>query len=238
MSEFQTLQCLHDGTVLEGFVARPESTGPLPAVLMFPGGAGAGETFRQVVYELGEAGYVAIGIDMYGSNADTSTPQAAGQYFQMLMDQPELLRARTVAWFETVKAMPGIDPDRIAAVGYCFGGKCVLELARSGAPVRSVTSFHGLLTTHAPARPGDVTARVAVWTGGRDPYVPVAHFDALREELDHAGVDYQATLFAHAQHSFTDPDHDGFAEGIAYDRLAHRIAWSGTLTLLEELRAG
>jgi len=78
-----------------------------------------------------------------------------------------------------------------------------------------------------------VKAKVAVWTGGRDPYAPVEDLDALRAEFDAAQVDYQATLFATAQHSFTDPDHDGMGSGIAYDRMAHGVAWAGTLALLE-----
>jgi dienelactone hydrolase len=109
----------------------------------------------------------------------------------------------------------------------------VLELARSGAPLKAAVSFHGLLKTHAPAEPGIVATPVQVWTGGRDPYAPLADLEALRAEFDAAGVDYQATLFAHAQHSFTDPDHDGLLEGIAYDRVAHRVAWAGTLALLD-----
>ncbi|MGG2005456.1 dienelactone hydrolase family protein [Novosphingobium resinovorum] len=88
------------------------------------------------------------------------------------------------------------------------------------------------MLTHAPAEPGIVTARIAVWTGGTRPLCPARRLRALRAELDHAGANYSATEFAQARHAFTDPDHDGIAEGIAYDAAAHRIAWSGTLALL------
>lgn len=230
---FETACCIHDGVTLAGFVERPSGTPPTgPAVLLFPGATGPGPSFRAAVRELADQGYVAIGIDMYGQDADISTPERAGVHFADLLARPETLRARVVAWFETVRALPGVDPERIAAVGYCFGGRCVLELARSGAPVRSVTSFHGLLGTHAPAVPGTVSARVAIWTGGRDPYAPAADLDRLRAEFDAAGVDYQVTVFARAEHAFTDPDHDGIAEGIAYNPVAHRIAWNGTIALL------
>jgi dienelactone hydrolase len=230
---FESVHCTHEGVRLEGFAVRPPGAETRPAVLMFPGATGPGPSFDAAVRELADAGYVAVSIGMYGQGADVSTPQTAGTYFAQLMQRPEAIRERAVAWFEAVRALPGVDPARVAAVGYCFGGKCVLELARSGAPVACVSSFHGLLTTHAPARSGEVSAHVAVWSGGRDPYAPLADFDALRAEFDAADVDYQATLFARAQHSFTDPDHDGIAEGIAYDLTAHRIAWSGTLALLE-----
>lgn len=224
-------------TTLEGFVLAPEGSGPHAAVLMFPGATGPGRSFRAAVGELAAAGYLAFGVDMYGIGADIATPGAAGVHFEKLLAAPDHLRARVVAWFDAVRAHPDVDADRVAAVGYCFGGKCVLELARSGAPVRSVTSFHGLLQTHAPAQPGTVKARVAIWTGGEDPYAPVEHLDGLRQEFDAAGADYQATLFAKAQHSFTDPDHDGIGPGIAYDALSHRIAWAGTLALLEQTLA-
>ncbi|WP_232495962.1 dienelactone hydrolase family protein [Novosphingobium kaempferiae] len=230
---FEPVECSHDGTAMEGFLARPQGDGPHPTVLMFPGATGSGPSFEAAVRELASAGYAAIGISVYERGADIATPQSAGAYFADLMARPELLRSRVLAWFDTVCALRFVDPERVAAVGYCFGGKCVLELARSGAPVRAVSSFHGLLTTHAPARAGAVGARVAVWTGGRDPYAPRADLDALRSEFDAAGADYSVMEFSQARHAFTDPDHDGIAEGIAYDPVAHRIAWSGTLGLLQ-----
>ncbi|VWX54488.1 dienelactone hydrolase family protein [Novosphingobium sp. 9U] len=225
---------VHGDTTLEGFVHAPAHPGPHAAVLLFPGATGAGPSFQKVAQELSTRGYLAIAADMYEVGADISTPQAAGAYFEKVLADPELLRARVVAWFDAVSAREDVDATRIAAIGYCFGGKCVLELARSGAAVACVTSYHGLLKTHAPAQPGMVKAKVAVWSGGDDPYSPVADFDALRAEFDAADVDYQATLFAKAKHSFTDPDHDGMLPGIAYDRLAHQVSWAGTLALLEQ----
>ncbi|MCJ2187841.1 dienelactone hydrolase family protein [Novosphingobium beihaiensis] len=234
MEDFEPLLCMHRDIALKGILARPERDDVRGTVLMFPGATGPGPSFLKAMRELTGHGYLAIGIDMYGAGADISTPQAAGQHFAALMAAPELLRERAVAWFETVRGLPGTDPHRIAAIGYCFGGKCVLELARSGAAIACVTSCHGLLTTHAPARPHVVQAQIAVWSGARDPYAPAADLDALRAELDDAQACYQITLFSHAQHAFTDPDHDGFAEGIAYDPLAHRVAWAGTLALLAQ----
>lgn len=231
---FAPLECIDGEVRLQGELLHPTRGETRAAVLMFPGATGPGESFRQAMRELAEAGYLVVGTDMYGADADISTPQAAGVHFAQLLEAPATLRNRTIRWLETVRALPGVDPARIAAVGYCFGGRCVLELARSGADLQAVVSYHGLLTTHAPASPGAVRARIAVWSGGKDPYAPVADLDSLRDELDAAGADYQITLFGKAQHSFTDPDHDGVAEGIAYDPVAHRIAWAGTLALLGE----
>ncbi|WP_395390852.1 dienelactone hydrolase family protein [Novosphingobium sp. BL-8A] len=234
MEGFESLECEHHGLALRGLVARPEGSHSGAAILIFPGATGSSDSFYAAMRELAASGRLVVAPDMYGKDADISTNAAAGNYFAALMAAPELLRERVLTWFETVRALPGVDPERIAAIGYCFGGKCVLELARSGAPVRSVTSFHGLLGTHAPAIPGKIPARIAVWTGGEDPYAPRADVDALCAELDAAGADYQLTLFAKAAHAFTDPDHDGIAPGIVYDRTAHRIAWEGTIALLNE----
>lgn len=236
MTGFESIVCDHDGCTLAGLQAQPTPSGDGSStsgtVMMFPGATGPGESFRAAMLELASEGYRVIAADMYGRDADLSTPESAGAHFTDLLATPERLRERVLAWFERVSALPGADAERIAAIGYCFGGKCVLELARSGARLSSVTSFHGLLTTHAPARPGEVRTQVNVWTGGRDPYAPLADFDALREEFSAAGADLQATVFTQAQHSFTDPDHHGFADGIAYDAMAHAIAWEGTKTRL------
>lgn len=237
MIDLEPVRCVHEDVTLEGTLLRPRAGHPRAAVMMIPGATGAGNSFHQAMRELADEGYLVIGVDMYGTDADISTDEAAGQHFMALLNRPDLLRQRVVAWFERVCALPGVDAQRIAAIGYCFGGKCVLELARSGASIHTVISFHGLLATHAPARPGEVKARIAVWTGGCDPYVPAADVDALREELDGAQADYQVTLFSRARHSFTDPDHDGMAEGIAYDRTAHAVAWAGTKAMLSELVA-
>lgn len=240
MTGFDSLDCEYAGVRMHGLVARPtamsgdiDRSAAAPAVLMIPGATGPSDGFYQAMRDIAARGWTAIAADMYGDDADISTPASAGVHFAALMQNPEQLRARVTAWFETLRAVPYVDPERIAAIGYCFGGKCVLELARSGAPVRTVTSFHGLLGTHAPAAPGSISAKIAVWTGGQDPYAPPADVEALRSELDAAGADYQLTIFARAAHAFTDPDHDGIAPGIVYDATAHRIAWEGTIALLK-----
>lgn len=232
MADFEPVRFMHGDVALQAAVVRPPKNHNGGTVLMFPGATGPAKSFNAAMRELADCGYLVIGMDMYGVGADLSTPEAAGQHFMALMNKPDVLRDRVVSLFEAVCDLPDVDAKRVAAIGYCFGGKCVLELARSGAAIASVSSYHGLLTTHAPARKGMVCAEIAVWSGGRDPYAPAADLDALRAELDAAEASYQITLFSRAQHSFTDPDHDGVAEGIAYDPMAHGVAWAGTLAML------
>jgi dienelactone hydrolase len=228
----EAFRCEHGTKTLEGRIAAPEGDGPFPAVLMFPGGAGPGKTFNGYAHDLVAAGFFVMTVDIYGAGADLSTDESVRQHFAALMESPELLRDRCVFWLEQLRALSEVDASRIAAIGYCLGGKCVLELARSGSDLVMVTSLHGLLTTHAPAEHGKVKPHISIWSAGCDPYAPLPHLDALRAELDAAEARYQLTLFSDAQHSFTDREHENAGQGIAFDPLASAVAWAGTIAAL------
>lgn len=235
MSEFEQIRCEHDGVPLAGFAARPASGEPRgPAVIAFPGASGGAARMRMTVTKLAELGYFAAAVSMYDTREDTSTDLLAGRQFMGLLETPDRLRARVGVWYEAFAALPGVDPERIAALGYCFGGKCVLELARSGADVKATVAYHALLQTHAPARPGEVRGFVAAYCAGRDPYAPAADIEALRSELTEAQVAHQITVFSEAEHAFTDPDAGSHGlEGIAYDPLSEQVSWAGTIALLD-----
>jgi dienelactone hydrolase len=237
MEDFDRFDCAADGVVMRGF-AVPHESATGAALVMFPGATGRGPSFDAAARDLAACGYRVFGASVYDASLDTSTPAAAGEAFSALLANPQSIRERATAWIEAVGRQPGVDPARIAAIGYCFGGKCVLEIARSGADIAVAVAYHALLETHAPAAPGTIRTRIAVYAGGRDPYAPVSHIDGLRAELDRAGAQYHLHLFANAQHSFMDPDHDGIQDGIAYDPVAHRIAWSGTIALLDACLSG
>jgi dienelactone hydrolase len=171
---------------------------------------------------------------MYGGGAYYPDPSQTAAPFAAVMSPPGLVRARALAWLETVAAHPEVDATRVAAIGYCFGGKCVLELARSGADVKAVVSYHGLLTTDLPAAKGVIKGEVVAYCGRRDPYAPPEHIEGLRAELEAAAARHQITIFSEAAHSFTIPDAEksGLA-GVEYHELSDRIAWAGTVALLE-----
>jgi len=161
-------------------------------------------------------------------------PKAGGALMVDLVSVPQRLRARAGAWYEALKARPEVDPRRVAAIGFCFGGMCVLELARSGVDVKAVVSYHGLLTTAISAAPGAIQGPVAIYTGAKDPYATLEQVEAVRQELTSAGARHQITVFSEAYHAFTDPQADSMGRpGIAYDALADRVSWAGTLALLE-----
>ena len=153
-----------------------------------------------------------------------------------LFADPHLVRGRVAAWFELLKARPEVDPGRIGAIGYCFGGQCVLDLARSGADVKVVVSYHGLLQTALPAPPGGIKAQIVVYSGAKDPYVPREVVSAFQDEMLAAEARWQITVFGEAYHSFTDPDAGQMGlPGLAHDPLAERLSWAGTEILLESL---
>lgn len=234
MADLQAMPAIHDETHLDGFLARPSGSGPFPAVIVMHSALGLHHQVADTARALAALGYLAVASDMYGVAADISDAAKAGQHCEQLMRDPERLRARTVAWFDAVAALPDVDPLRIAAIGYCFGGKCVLELARSGAPVRAVSSFHGILTTHDPAPPGRIAGHVAAWCGTDDPFAPAETTSALRAELSNAGASFTVTEFGGVAHGFTDPEAERLGRpGIGYDAVADAVSWAGTLALLD-----
>lgn len=235
MTGLQTVSCHHEGADLRGEMAAPAAGGRHPAVLVMHTALGLSDHMRHQARLLAQRGYVAVATDMYGGGLYLRNPEkeAAGT-FSMLLEKPGLLRARTVAWHAQVSQLPNVDPARIAAIGYCFGGRCVLELARSGADVRAVVSYHGLLDTTARAKRGAIRGLVSVYTGARDPYAPDKDVEALRQEMTAAETRLQLTVFSHAAHGFTDPDAAKAGRpGIEYDALAERVSWAGTLAILQ-----
>lgn len=234
MTELTAVELEHAGARLVGQAARPVGAGPFPAVLVMHNALGLGDHVRKVARQLAELGYLAVATDMYGGGAPTGDPQVSGAAYEAVTTNPALLRERVVAWFERVASLSDVAPGKVAAIGYCFGGTCVLELARSGAPVRAVVSYHGILKTQNPAKPGAISGEVAAYCGGQDPYAPLADIEALRAELAAAGARHTITTFGEAAHGFTDPAADAMGrEGIAYHELSARLSWAGTVELLD-----
>lgn len=238
MQDFQPIQCEHDGHVLNGVIAVPEGPGPHPAVLVMHHAIGLGKAVHEAMKRLTALGYVAVGADMYGPGRELSEEEVR-EHIVPLHTNPSVLRARVVRWFDLTVARADVDPARTAAIGYCFGGQCVLELARSGADVKAVVSFHGLLGTHAPAHAGTVHGQVAVYTGAKDPWAPAEDVEALRNELTEAEARHQITVFSDAEHAFTDPDgHEIGRAGIRYHPIADKVSWAGTVALLGAVLRG
>jgi dienelactone hydrolase len=240
LHELEPVELDHDGTLLRGYAARPEATGPAPAVLVMHSAVGVAHRVNEIAARaLAAQGYVAVCTDMYGAHLEGASLEDAGLVYAENFAEPLRQRARTVAWFDTVARLEGVDAHRIAAIGFCYGGCTVLELARSGADLRAAVSYHGILTTLAPAEPGAIAGHVVAYCGAGDPYASLAEVDALRDEMTRAGAKYQITVFGAAAHGFTDPDAaDLGLDGVYFDQLSNDLSWSGTLVLLEHVFGG
>lgn len=234
MNDLEPFSIDHGGLALNGLVARPEGSGPFPTVIVMHSALGIHHQVQAKARALAALGYLAVVTDMYGAAAYEAGAEGPGLAFAAFAERPALLRERVVAWFDATRARDDVDPARVAAIGYCFGGTCVLELARSGAEVKAVCSYHGILTTHAPALPGAIKGHVAAFCAGHDPYAPMDHVRALEEELVAAGASWQMTVYGDAEHGFTDPQAAEIGHpGISYDAIADKASWAAALAVLE-----
>jgi dienelactone hydrolase len=223
-----------DETELAGELYAPRGPDNGRAVLVAHEADGIGGNVRRHCAMLAELGYTAAAADLHGAGRvlrDDEIPAALDAF----RADPAMFRRRIRAALDALCATTGFPPARIAAIGYCFGGFAVLELARSGAPLAAVASFHGLLTTKAPAGKGQVTARVLACTGALDPLVPPADLAAFQAEMTAAETDWHLLVHGRALHSYTNVDVDSLGDPrMAYDGAAARQSWAALLTFLDE----
>lgn len=242
MSELAPFDYSHAGTALSGLLARPAGAGPHPAVLVMHDALGISSTAKQRARDLATLGYVALVTDMYGGPHEPPPGKAVrGAQFAALQAEPGLFRGRIVSAFETLRGIDGVDPARIGAIGFCFGGQCVLELARSEADAKGVVSFHGLLTSKQPAEAGAVKAKMLVLTGAKDPFAPPPDVQAFQAEMAAAGGDWQMTLYGEGWHAFTDPEievRSAGTAGLKYDPLIASLSWAQATAFLQATVAG
>ena len=232
-----------DGVTMKGYVAWDDAVqGKRPGVLVVHEWWGHNEYARKRARMLAELGYTALAVDMYGDGKTASHPKEAGAFAGAVMKNAPLAKARFQAAEEMLKKQPGVDSDRIGALGYCFGGSVVLNMARQGADLKAVASYHGGLSTSAPAQAGQVKARIASFTGAEDPMIPPAQVDAFKQEMTQAGVDFTTVVYPNVKHSFTNPDADAYGKEfglpLAYDAAADADSWAKTRRLLQETLGG
>jgi dienelactone hydrolase len=223
---------------LRGYLAFDDrAAGRRPGVLVFHEGSGLGEFTMARARKLAELGYVALAADMFGDRRPARNLQEVAKSVGDLRDRPETLRARARAALEALVALPQVDANRLAAIGFCFGGSVALELARDGADLRAVVSFHGVLATRIPAVSGKVKASVLVLTGADDPLAPPEQVAAFENEMRTAGVrDWQVVSYGKTLHGFTNPASDGSMMRTAlYSEQADRRSWASMRNLFDEV---
>jgi dienelactone hydrolase len=237
--EVQTtvVEYTHGGTILEGFLAWDDSfDGVRPGVLVVHEWTGINDYTRMRCRQLAEMGYVAFAPDMYGKGIRPQTPEEAAAQAGIYRSDRALMRQRVAAGLDVLLNNSLCDRDRVAAIGYCFGGGTVLELARSGAPIAGVVSFHGNLDTPDPSLAKNIRCKVLVCHGAADPHVPFDQVEAFFKEMNGAKVDFQFIAYGGAVHSFTNPNSgDDPSRGVAYDATADRRSWSHMKLFFDEL---
>jgi len=223
----QTVEYTQDGTVMRGFLASDDSLkGKRPGVLVVHEWWGLNDFARERALKLAGLGYVALAADMYGGGATARDREEAGKLAGALLGNPDRLRARAQAALKVLAADPRVDPKRLAAIGFCFGGTTVLELAFSGADLAGVVSFHGGLPKAGPDDLKRIKAAILVLHGADDPHVSPADIAAFEQAMRQARADWQMVFFGGAVHSFTNPaSGDNPAAGVAYNPRAARRSW-------------
>jgi dienelactone hydrolase len=231
MTATRRIESRHGDAVLEGFCTSAGG-GPRPGVLIFPNFLGLDDFDEGVGKRLAGLGYAAFGCDLYGKGRRGSDRESGLALMAPFREDRAFLQARMASLLETARGLPEIDESRVAAIGFCFGGLCVLDLARTGADLAGVASFHGLLSAPGNLPEPRIRARVAVYHGWADASVPPEQVVALGEELTAAGCDWQIHAHGGAVHGFT---HVGDPEGeIPHNRLAAERSWKSLESFLAE----
>lgn len=232
----EVVEYRHGDVVLEGYLAYDDSIqGKRPGVVVVHEWFGQTPYERKRAEQLARLGYVAFALDMYGKGVRARDGKEAGALAGKYMGDRKLMRARAAAGLDVLRSRPETDPARLAAIGYCFGGTTVLELARSGADLVSVVSFHGGLDTPTPGDARNIKGKVLALHGGDDPLVPTKQVEAFQEEMRKGGVDWQFISYGGAVHRFSNPAAgDDSSRGLAYNERADRRSWEAMKAFFAE----
>ncbi|MGB7972464.1 MAG: dienelactone hydrolase family protein [Candidatus Deferrimicrobiaceae bacterium] len=227
-------------TTMKGYLAYDDSlSGKRPGILVVHEWWGNNDYTRKRARMLAELGYVALAADMYGEGKQTQHPDDAGKFSAEIRKNMPLGRERFLAARKVLAEFKFTDPKRIGAIGYCFGGGIVLQMARDGVDLAGVVSFHGGLATESPANPESVKAKILVLTGADDKFAPPAQVEAFRKEMKAAGADFRIISYPGALHGFTNPEADSYAKKfnmpIGYNTDADKKSWAEMKAFFQDI---
>lgn len=233
-----TVAYMDGDAVLEAFFAFDDAlSGRRPAVLINHAWGGRDDFVAEKAKKLAALGYLGFALDIYGKGVLGSGPEENAGLMQPFMSDRAMLQRRIQAALAAVRLMPWVDDARIAAIGFCFGGLCVLDLARTGADIKGVVSFHGLLGAPDNTKGHRIKAKVLALHGNDDPMVPVEHVIAFQQEMTEAGADWQFHSYGNTLHAFTNPVANDPGFGTVYQADADRRSWLSMQNFLEEVFA-
>jgi dienelactone hydrolase len=224
-------------TVLTGYLSYDDAIeGKRPGVLVIHEWWGLNDYAKRRAEMLAELGYVAFAADMYGDDKVTDHAPDAQAWMQQITANVEGWQQRASAGLDALKGSDRVDPDKLAAVGYCFGGATVMQMAYAGADLAGVVSFHGSLPPATEAQRGEIKPSILVAHGQDDSFVPPERITAFKEALDAAGADWQMAVYSGARHGFTNPDAGAYGlDGLAYDPKADARSWGLMQSFLDEI---
>ncbi len=233
----QVVEYKHGNKVLEGYLAYDDEVkGKRPGVMIVHEWTGLEPYVQKRAEQLAQLGYVAFAIDMYGKGIRPKNDREAAAQAKIYRSDRKLMRDRATAGLRVLQQNQLTDPQRIAAIGYCFGGGTALELARSGANVAGVVSFHGNLDTPNPSDAKNIKGKVLVLHGANDPLVPPEQVLAFAEEMNQAKVDWQLVAYGGAVHSFTNPESGNDpSKGVAYNQAADKRSFAAMQQFFAEI---
>ena len=232
----KTVQYQDGDTTLEGFVAWDPDVSDAPGVLVVHQWMGLTDYEKGRCKQLAALGYVAFALDIYGKDNRPSNRDEAGKVAGGFKKARQLYRRRLNLGLDQLRTTDGVDKGRVAAIGYCFGGTGVLELARSGADIKGVVSFHGGLDSPNSADGAKIKAKVLVCHGADDPFVPAQGIDDMKKEFNAAKVDWQMNYYSGAVHAFTQPmAGSDSSKGAAYNKEADQRSWTAMRSFFDEV---
>jgi dienelactone hydrolase len=232
----QAVEYKQGDALLEGYLAYDDAfKGQRPGILVVHEWKGLNDYAKRRADMLAQLGYVAFAADIYGKGIRPQSIDEAGATAGKFKADRALLRARVNAGLDVLKSQPNVLGSQLAAIGYCFGGTAVLELARSGADVKGIVSFHGGLSTPSPQDAKNIKAKILALHGAADPFVNAEEVAAFEKEMTDAKVDYRLIKYPGAVHGFTNPANKNVPPGALYNEAADKASWSEMQEFFKEL---
>lgn len=236
MLQIKKIEYYHDNILLKGSYCFDDSIeGIRPAVLVAHDWSGCNDFAINKAKKLAELGYVGFALDMYGEGKVGESKEEKTAFMQPLIDDRALLANRMISAVTAAKLIDKVDGSRIAAIGFCFGGLCVLDLARTGIEIAGVVSFHGLLFPPLHLLSASIKTKLLVLHGHDDPMVPIDQVNAFEVEMTKANVDWQLNVYGQTMHAFTNPVANDPGFGTVYSAVADRRSWVAMKNFLSEI---
>ena len=228
-----------NGTTMKGYIAYDDAfKGKRPAVLVVHEWWGHNDYVRHRADMLAQQGYTALAVDMYGDGKLAAHPDDAGKFATEVSKNMPMAKARFEAGMKLLRKQKTVDAHELAAIGYCFGGGVVLNMARAGEPLKAVVSFHGSLSTDTPVVAGQIKARIVSFTGEDDVMITADKVAAFKQEMSDAKADFRVVTYPGVKHSFTNPDADELGKKfnlpLAYNADADKDSWQQATVFLKD----